>query len=105
MRHRDRLRTVMVAFPVAKLTLAATPPIPVSFFSTRAAHAAHVIPSIDSSTWIGASGVAGPATRADDIRTYLSARPLTRPGRHWRLIAAMGIYTYLLAAAMRWGLR
>ena len=37
------------AFPVAKFALAATPSTALSFFSTRAAHAAHVIPLVDSS--------------------------------------------------------
>jgi len=41
---------VTATFPVAKLTLAATPSTALSFFSTRAAHAAHVIPLIDSSS-------------------------------------------------------
>ena len=38
------------AFSVAKLTVAVTPSSLFSFFSTRAAHEAQVIPPIDSST-------------------------------------------------------
>ena len=46
------------AVSVAKLTVAVTPSSLLSFFSTRAAHDAHVIPPIDSSTLRpGPSGV------------------------------------------------
>ena len=46
------------AVSVAKLTVAVTPSSLLSFFSTRAAHEAHVIPPIASSAWRGGpSGV------------------------------------------------
>jgi len=41
---------VTAAFPVAKFALAATPSTALSFFFTRAAHAAHVIPLIGGSS-------------------------------------------------------
>src|SRR5439155_19177040 len=41
---------VTVAFSVAKFTVAVTPSRRLSFFSIRAAHEAHVMPPIDSST-------------------------------------------------------
>ena len=41
---------VTQAFSVAKLTVAVTPSSLFSFFSTRAAHEAQVIPPIDNST-------------------------------------------------------
>ena len=54
-----------VAFSVAKFTVAQTPPIALSFFSTRAAHAAHVIPRTARPTSRGADD-ASPVTAADD---------------------------------------
>ena len=48
------------ALPVAKFTVARTPPIALSFFSIRAAHAAHVIPWTERSTSRdGDDGLAG----------------------------------------------
>ncbi len=49
--------TVASACPVAKFTVATTLSIPLSFFSTRAAHAAHVIPPIAKPTWRGVDDV------------------------------------------------
>src|SRR5690349_13598282 len=47
-----------LAFSVAKFTVAVTPSIRLSFFSTRAAQEAQVIPPMSSSTWdTGVSGV------------------------------------------------
>ena len=53
------------AFPVAKFTVARTPPIALSFFSIRAAHAAHVIPWTERSTSRDGDD-ASPVTAADD---------------------------------------
>ena len=54
-----------MARSVAKFTVAQTPSIALSFFSTRAAHAAHVIPWTERSTSRGADD-ASPVTAADD---------------------------------------
>jgi hypothetical protein len=56
---------VIVAFSVAKFTVARTLPIALSFFSTRAAQAAHVMPWIERSTCRGADDVPS-VTAADD---------------------------------------
>ena len=72
---------MIVAFPVAKFTLAATPSIAASFFCTRAAHAAHVIPRTDSSTSIRPGGGALPATAADDIQPALPSNCPARASR------------------------
>ncbi|MFN2624342.1 MAG: E3 binding domain-containing protein, partial [Chthoniobacterales bacterium] len=53
----------MRAFSVAKLTLAETPGMRLSTFSTRAAHAAHVIPSIARSTAAAPRARLSPAVR------------------------------------------
>jgi hypothetical protein len=56
---------VTSACPVAKFTVATTLSIPLSFFSTRAAHAAHVIPPIARPTRRDADD-ASSVTVADD---------------------------------------
>jgi hypothetical protein len=56
---------VTVAFSVAKFTVAETLSIALSCFSTRAAHAAHVIPWTARSTFRGADD-ASPVTATDD---------------------------------------
>jgi hypothetical protein len=56
---------VTAAFPVAKFTVARTPLIALSFFSTRAAHAAQVIPWTERSTSRDADD-ASPVTADDD---------------------------------------
>jgi hypothetical protein len=56
---------VTVALSVAKFTVACTLSTALSFFSTRAAHAAHVIPRIKKSTCRGMED-ASPVTAADD---------------------------------------
>src|SRR5688500_5220984 len=49
-----------LAFSVAKLTVAVTPSMRLSFFSTRAAHEAQVMPPMESSTSaVGAAVVPG----------------------------------------------
>ena len=55
-----------VAFSVAKFTVATTSPIALRFFSTRAAHEAHVIPRIESSTSLNDDDTS-PVTAADDM--------------------------------------
>ena len=54
-----------MAAPVAKFTVAATPSMVLSFFSTRAAHAAQVIPWTDNFISWGADD-ASPVTAVDD---------------------------------------
>jgi hypothetical protein len=54
-----------VAVSVAKFTVAETSSSALSFFSTRAAHAAHVIPWIESSTSLDSSADAVPVIAAD----------------------------------------
>jgi hypothetical protein len=54
-----------LAFPVAKFTDAVTSSRALSFFSTRAAHAAHVIPWTDSSTCLNPGDDAWPVIAAD----------------------------------------
>jgi len=54
-----------MAAPVAKFTVASTPSIVLSFFSTRAAHEAQVIPRTDNFISWGADD-ASPVTAADD---------------------------------------
>jgi hypothetical protein len=56
---------VTVAFSVAKFTVARTSSIALSLFSTRAAHAAHVIPRIESSTSLIPGDT--PLVAADDM--------------------------------------
>ena len=63
---------VTVAFSVTKLTDAVTPPIAPSVFSTRAAHAAHDIPRIESSTSLNPGDEDAPTTAAGDIQPCLS---------------------------------
>ena len=66
--------TVTAAFPVAKFTAAVTSSSVPSFFSTRAAHAAHVIPRIESSTSRNPAASSVPVTAAD--------MPALPPSRH-----------------------
>ena len=54
-----------MALSVARFTVAQTSSIALSFFSTRAAHAAHVIPRTERSISRGADD-ASPVTAADD---------------------------------------
>jgi hypothetical protein len=54
-----------VAVLVAKFTAAETSSSALSFFSTRAAHAAHVIPRIESSTSLDPGADAVPVVAAD----------------------------------------
>jgi hypothetical protein len=69
-----------MARSVAKFTVAVTPPTALSFFSTRAAHAAHVIPAIENSSSRGADD-ASPVTAADDTYVVLSSHAnLVMPG-------------------------
>src|SRR5882757_10963963 len=69
--------TVTVAFSVAKFTDAKTFSIVLSFFSTLAAHAAHVIPWIESSTSLGPDG-ASPVNAADDMPPPPSSEPASQ---------------------------
>jgi hypothetical protein len=64
-----------VAFSVARLTVAVTSSSAPSFRSTRAAHAAQVIPRIESSISLDPGNRAAPVTAADDIQLRLPARP------------------------------
>jgi len=68
---------VTVARPVAKFTAAVTSSKALSFFSTRAAHAAHVIPRTASSTSCNPGDDVMPVTAAD-IQPCLSAAPPDR---------------------------
>src|SRR5579871_4225218 len=56
---------VTVALPVAKFTAAVTSVKRLSFFSTRAAHAAHIMPRIESPTSRNSGDDAVPVTEAD----------------------------------------
>jgi hypothetical protein len=55
----------LVSLSAAKFTVAQTSSIELSFFSTRAAHAAQVIPETERSTSRGVDD-ASPVTAADD---------------------------------------
>ena len=70
-----------VARPVAKFTAAVTSSKAESFFSTRAAHAAHVIPWTESSTSCNPGDDAVPVTAAD-IQPCLPAEPPDRGEYH-----------------------
>ena len=61
---------VTMAASVAKLTVATTPSIVLSFFSTRAAHDAQVIPWTDNFISWGADD-ASPVTAVDDTEVIL----------------------------------
>ena len=63
---------VTMAASVAKFTVAATPSIVLSFFSTRAAHDAQVIPWTDNFISWGADD-ASPVTAVDDTEVILSS--------------------------------
>ena len=69
---------VTLAVPVARLTVALTPPSLLSFLSTLAAHEAQVIPPIASSTARTAppGAAAGPAP----VTVLIRASPLSLPG-------------------------
>src|SRR5579862_7153116 len=73
--------TVTLARSVAKFTVAVTPSTALSLFSTRAAHDAHVIPTIENSSSRGADD-ASPVTAADD--TCLIPPSSTNPASHSR---------------------
>src|ERR1700735_4524455 len=62
-----------MAFSVAKLTAATTPSTALSFISARLAHAAHVIPRIESVISLSAGDGAVPVTEDDDIQPCLPA--------------------------------
>lgn len=71
--------TVTLARSVAKFTVAVTPSTALSLFSTRAAHDAHVIPTIENSSSRGADD-ASPVTAAVD--TCLIPSSSTNPANH-----------------------
>src|SRR5215469_11202668 len=66
---------VTVALSVATLTEAVTSGISQSFFSTRAAHAAHVMPRIESSTSLDSGADVLLVTAADDIHPCFPLQP------------------------------
>ena len=99
-----------MAFSVAKFTDAATPLIAPSFFSTRAAHAAHVMPRIESSTSLSSGADTAPepqpmpfspAFRPDDpasARDQVPARQILAHGDAARHRRTAAIYTAVNAA-------
>src|SRR6202035_1947632 len=83
--------TVTAAFPVATFTAAVTSSSAPSLRSTRAAHDAHVIPVIESSTSRNPAADATPVIAAD-IKSYLQAG-ITRPARERKIVPHQEIYT------------
>ncbi len=78
------------AVSVAKLTVAVTPSSLLSFFSTRAAHDAHVIPPIDSSTL--RPGPSGVTTFWSLATVPIGFLLLLRGGRVLRPAAQLGYF-------------